>query len=168
MPLPAALLCLLGLLQHLGLVQGNSSGAPESACAWMSPWHEPYTEPQAGPSPYSFRLYEKELMAGGLVAVCLVGNEPFSGFMIQAHDGSGTVMGTWPGSQLTSAAQPMSCENQNDTVTHVSSAMKQLVPLKWQSPVDYAGDVVFKAAVVKDYTTFWTDVTSGTFTLRVP
>ncbi|ROT80681.1 putative defense protein [Penaeus vannamei] len=162
MAVPAFLLCLLGLSHHLALVLGNSSGAPESACAWMSPWHEPYTEAQAGPPPYSFRIYETDFLAGSQVA------ESFSGFMIQAHDGSGKVTGTWPSSQLTSAAQPMTCESQNDTVTHVSSALKQVVPLKWQAPLDFEGDVVFKAAVVKDYTTFWTDVTSETFTLRVP
>ncbi|XP_042861231.1 putative defense protein 1 [Penaeus japonicus] len=162
-----ALLSLLGLFHSLGLVQGNSNGAPKSACDWMSPWHEPYTEPQAGPAPYAFRIYGKESLAGNLVAVCLVGDEPFSGFMIQAHDPAGAVLGSWPASQLTSSAQPMTCESQNDTVTHVSSTMKQVVPLKWQSPSNYTGEVSFKAAVVKDYTTFWTGVTSEAFTLQI-
>ncbi|KAK8384306.1 hypothetical protein O3P69_009226 [Scylla paramamosain] len=155
------LLCLVPLMPHLALCYPDY--VPQSACDWLAPWHEPYTDPAEGPAPYKLRIYHSQAPAGIPVPVSVVGSQPFLGFMVQAHDaGSGQAVGSW---QVTPhiPATTMTCSNPDNTVTHNSRVSKQLVPLAWLPPKGYNGTVFFKGTVVATYTTYWTDIASAPF-----
>ncbi|XP_068235370.1 putative defense protein 3 [Palaemon carinicauda] len=134
---------------------------PDSACGWMSPWHEPYDEPQSGPAPYKFKIYYPHVMTNMTVPLCIIGAEPFKGMMIQAQDGEGNAIGSW----ITDSEriQTLNCTYEDDTITHASKNHKQILALKWRAPMDFQGQVVFRGAIVKSYSTFWTDIVSDTF-----
>ncbi|XP_066973038.1 putative defense protein 3 [Macrobrachium rosenbergii] len=137
---------------------------PNSACSWMSPWHEPYVEPQQGKAPYKFKIYHPHVLVNMTVPLCIIGAEPFKGLMIQAQDMEGNAIGYW----ITDSGriQTLNCTNEGDTVTHSNSNNKQILPIKWRAPEDYEGKVVFKGAIVKSYSTFWTNIASDTFSVH--
>ncbi|KAK3883541.1 hypothetical protein Pcinc_012145 [Petrolisthes cinctipes] len=146
-------------------VIANPDMVPDSACGWLSPWHEPYTSPSEDPVPYKLRIYQQEVLAGSVVQVCIVGQKmPLKGFMMQGQSvDDGEVVGSWVVQYNSSLSQTKACQQTDDTVTHTNSDDKQLVPLYWQAPTNYQGMVIFKTAVVANYSTYWTDITSPTF-----
>lgn len=67
------------------------------ACADMTPRHEGYAANSSGPNPYRL-LVAPAVVPGELVNVTLVsvdGRTPFKGFMVQARDAAGHVLGTF-------------------------------------------------------------------------
>ncbi|XP_050689039.1 putative defense protein Hdd11 [Eriocheir sinensis] len=163
MPSPYAVSSLLLGLPLLALSYPDQ--VPDSACAWLAPWHKPYTEPAQGPAPFKLRTYHDRAVAGVPMPVCLVGARPFLGFMLQAQDeASGETLGAWE-VPAASPAATMTCSKTNDTVTHSSGEHKQVVALSFLPPDDYNGTVVFKATVVTSYSTYYADITSRPFSV---
>ena len=52
-------------------------------------------------------------------------------------------------------------------MTHADSKAKTTLDFIWQAPIDYNGDVLFRATFVKDYSTFWVAVPSSNGLVRV-
>lgn len=40
---------------------------PDSACGWLAPWHEPYTDPSNATLPYKLMIYQHEVLANSVV-----------------------------------------------------------------------------------------------------
>lgn len=153
------------LLSVVTITKAYPDHVPKSACDWMSPWHKPYTEPMSSSPPYKLHIYHPHVLVNMTVPICVVGAEPFKGMMIQAQDTEGNSVGSWYISEP-ETAQALNCTNPDDTVTHVSKKHKQIVSLLWMAPFDYVGKAVFKAAIVKSYSTFWTEITSEAFVIH--
>ncbi|XP_071522793.1 defense protein l(2)34Fc-like [Panulirus ornatus] len=156
---------LLLLLAGVGEVWSYPDYVPQTTCKWMAPKHDPYGEPAPGPPPYRLVTYHPRVLSEMPVPVCLVGALPLMGFMIQAQDENGVSLGSWIVDDP-KVGQTMNCTMAEDTVTHVSKQHKQVVSFHWLPPANYSGTIVFKAVVVKEYSTFWTDITSKTFSVH--
>ncbi|KAK7071988.1 hypothetical protein SK128_027162 [Halocaridina rubra] len=108
--------CYLLVLQSL--TSAYPDHVPESACSWMSPWHEPYTESQSSSPPYKLQIYHPNVLVNMTVPICVVGGEPFMGMMIQARDLDGNAIGSWhitdpEKAQTLNCSNPVSSHSQN-------------------------------------------------------
>jgi len=140
-----------------------SMGAPDSACAQMTPGHA--HESQTGAPPANFTLSKKAVQPGQMIGIELstTDNSQFKGFIIQARAvkqkdrqvGSFVVSGD--------DASYMTCgRGIHNSITHRKSNGKSSVKAKWRAPTDFEGDVVFRYTCLKEYQTFWVGLETDT------
>ncbi|CAL4086875.1 unnamed protein product [Meganyctiphanes norvegica] len=164
----AVVLAVLALV--LNQLDAYPDGAPVSSCKYWSPWHEPYTEPVSSIPPYSIKTYMDVVRPNALVPVCLFGQEPFKGFMLQAITTDGDVVGTFElRDQDKGRVQLMNCSTMGtmDTVCHTEKNHKKVQSFRWRAPTDYEGQIVFRAVIVRNYSIFWRNLESLPFQIKL-
>ena len=88
------------------------------------------------------------------------GSEQFKGYMVQARkESDDSVVGAFE--IVSEDAQYVKCGDlAQSAVTHVFSAQKVSVKMKWIPPTTFEGKVKIVATFVKDYYNYWVKVPS--------
>ena len=143
------------------IVDQWSHGAPDTACAHLTPGHghrslidssvDLDTESLRGESPY--------------IRVSIKSSVSFRGFIIRAVDEDGNVTGSWSIPYLQYQYYPLSegsvqyldCDHIPRTAVTHSRAFQadNLVSLQWIPGEKFQGKVVFEATLVANYSTYW-------------
>jgi len=155
------LMLVLCITYQFSPADGYSRGAPNNACSNLTPRHGP--GPQTSPAPFSVTPIQTNVVPGGAITLRIKATqngESFKGFMVQAtalsnqqNNGIGRFINAPQGAQLLSCVSGL-----ENSITHGDSRLKTTLDVTWQAPLDFEGDIEFKATFVKDYSTFWTGV----------
>lgn len=139
-------------------------GAPAHACDTMMPFHSGGIAPQTSTTPFGVFPAVVQLAENTPLRVSLGSQQgvQFGGFMMHARlEVSKQPVGTFI--HVPQGAKTLSCDRQNDTVTHTSSANKgPLLEFEWMPPPGFRGNVIFNATVAQNYATFWVGIESQT------
>ncbi|KAK7508306.1 hypothetical protein BaRGS_00000545, partial [Batillaria attramentaria] len=160
--LPCLLSCLPG-------ARAFSSGVRDinSVCTDMIPGHN--LSPQTREAPYTVQvLPSSDFLPGDSIKVVVASDAPFKGFLLTAlSTDDGLPIGT---AVITDSAQSKLVCSDGATATHTSSAEKSEVSINWVAPDDIApgSSVIFRATVVMNYQTFWTNIDSVQITAKAP
>merc|ERR1719195_514671 len=134
------LLLLLGLLRPC---RPFSGGAPLSACE------------EAAISPATY------------LRVTIRSRRAFKGFVLRAEDSAGSTVGSWyipylADTSFLSESRYLACSGRaQSAVTHSGQTTDMwVVSFQWRPDTHFSGWVQFRASVVVDYRTFWTNITS--------
>merc|ERR1719232_941069 len=99
--------------------------------------------------------------------VTLRSQKAFKGFLLRAEAGNDRHVGTWyipylADTSYLSESEYLHCgQRLQSAVTHSGKAASMwVVSFQWRPPQHYRGWVQFRASIVEDYRTFWTNVTS--------
>ena len=90
---------------------------------------------------------------------------PFKGFLLKAANvASNKIMGSFTilESGPKTSAQYLNCTNPQSAITHINNQQKLLQTVEWRPPSQFTGSVVMVATVVKDFDTYWVNITSDT------
>ncbi|XP_046381171.1 putative defense protein 3 [Haliotis rufescens] len=137
------------------------NGAPAELCG--SPLGRPMhneTLPQSTCSPFQIVVNATEYGPEQPINITIHGNGlPFRGFLVTADTTTGMFDGTCLNTSADAKAVP------NCGMTHSSSVDKTSVTLLWYPPtIVHVGSIQFKLVVVKEYSTYWSDVRSSVLT----
>ncbi|XP_051159926.1 putative defense protein 3 [Leptopilina boulardi] len=148
---------LLTIVASLTFVEGFPDGAPVDACVKPRP-NQPYhgqAKPQPlATNPYAIIASAEQFQPGAQITVKIVG-DTFKGFFLQARDvNTNEWIGNWGKTENTVPHSECSA------ITHADPRDKQQATLTWNAPLNARGHVYFTGSVLKDYATFWADITS--------
>lgn len=149
----SAVVVLVGLVSLSPAVLAYPGGAPEGACATLTPEHGVNAQPG---NKYGIYVSPNAIQSGGAVSVSLQGQDQMKGFLIVAQDAStGQPIhgGRW--TAVDGNAKALSCG-----LTHTSNSDKPQAQGQWTAPSGFRGQVAFAAAAVKDGATFWNNIRS--------
>ncbi|XP_069368968.1 putative ferric-chelate reductase 1 [Paralichthys olivaceus] len=143
-----------------------SSGQIMDSCEDMQPHHSGL-RPQTEPAPYTITTDHSSYRRGEEVKVQLLAlsSAPFIGFLLQAREvGGQSPVGSFE--LMPGAAQLLICgQRPNSAVSHRSDSVKTSIWVTWRSKASRDGKPIqFHASFVKNYKTFWVDVTSPVLT----
>ncbi|XP_032680410.1 putative defense protein 3 [Odontomachus brunneus] len=138
-------------------VLGFPDGAPVDACVKPRPNQPYHGEARSQPlntSPYKIVASSAQYGPGSQITVT-IGGAPFKGFFLQARD---TETNKWIGSwaQTPNTNTHPECS----AVTHADPHDKEQATFIWNAPPNAQGSVYFTGSILKDYATFWADLTS--------
>ncbi|XP_013885723.1 putative ferric-chelate reductase 1 [Austrofundulus limnaeus] len=145
-------------------VWGYASGLVTGSCSNLQPSHG--LNSQTGSAPYTVTTDQNSYALGGEVKVNLQGSTPFEGFLLEAREqGGSTPVGSFVVS--TSTAQLLSCnQKSNSAVSHTSKSQKTSIQVTWKPDASTnVKSIQFHATFVKNFQTFWVDLTSPVLTL---
>nr|CAI5850718.1 unnamed protein product [Callosobruchus analis] len=140
-------------------VGGFPDGAPVDTCVRSNP-NQPnhgQNRPQpADTNPYQLLQSHLEYGPGSQISVYVQGSVPFKGFFIQARDvATNQWLGGWIDTPNTKTHPECSA------ITHADAKPKSSAVLTWQAPHNVGrGQVYFTGTVLREYTTFWSDIVS--------
>ncbi|XP_062835626.1 putative ferric-chelate reductase 1 isoform X2 [Anolis carolinensis] len=141
-------------------VLGFPSGKISGSCDSMLPSHRNAIS-QTSPPPYAISVSNTSFAPRDEIIVSLTGikGSSFKGFLLQARTpGGDSAVGSFR--ILSPSTQGLECNNiQNSSVSHTNRLDKQNVTAVWIAPPG-VGQVVFRATVVQNFTTFWSEVQS--------
>jgi hypothetical protein len=164
-------LALMFLQQMMVSVSGRPGGAPTTACSTLTPVHGTSPiDPTASPPTFfivsdliqsdngeftSETTYNMQLVA--------TGGSTFQGFIVQARDPSGSLIGTFAVSG--SDIQLVDCPgNGQATVTHTASNDKTMVSFQWTAPSG-TGTVQMRYSIVTAFSeNFYSDLNAIEYT----
>lgn len=159
------LLLIVTVLNIWQITETYPSGAPESVCETMLPFHGGGIPPMSSPSPFRVEPSTSVVGQGEQLTVEIFGTPSaltFGGFMLQARN-------TEPPYQVVGQFAPhalglskhMNCNGPQTSITHSSSSPKPGITLEWQAPVDFLGRIIFNATIAQQYDKFWVGVPSN-------
>ncbi|XP_011498933.1 PREDICTED: putative defense protein 3 [Ceratosolen solmsi marchali] len=136
---------------------GFPDGAPVDACVKPRP-NQPY-HGQTRPQPLSTNPYQLIASSGfyepGSQITVSIRGDNFKGFFLQARDArTNEWVGSWAQTENTKAHSECSA------VTHADPRTKQWATLVWNAPLNARGPIYFTGSILKDYSTYWADITS--------
>nr|XP_060629978.1 putative ferric-chelate reductase 1 isoform X1 [Anolis sagrei ordinatus] len=141
-------------------VLGFPSGKISGSCDSMLPSHR-NAIPQTSPPPYAISVSNTSFAPRDEIIVSLTGlnGSSFKGFLLQARTpGGDSAVGSFR--ILSPDTQGLECNNiQNSSVSHTNRLDKQNVTAVWIAPPGVR-QVAFRATVVQNYTTFWSQIQS--------
>ncbi|XP_063410302.1 putative defense protein 2 [Mytilus trossulus] len=159
-------LTFLFLLSNVSICLAYSTGAPKSktVCSRRQPHHG--VQPQITSSPYVILVNSTFPGYGDLIEVTVKANENarFRGFLIQAlpENDKFAPKQTKPIGAFSNGGKLINCFQDNDTVTHTNNQDKSSITLLFKmSATEVYKNFSFRATIVKDFRTFWTDVASA-------
>ena len=88
-------------------------------------------------------------------------NRKFRGFLIQALDDDGNIVGTFS-FDASQRAKCLECNNPCDSITHKNAAMKSKVVATWTPPSDFTGTISFRYTIVLSYSEYWVAIDGPT------
>jgi len=141
-------------------VEAYSRGAPRGACYSLKPGHSGYAQ-AASSVPTTCALSTYTQNSGGSVNLYLNGGD-FKGFLVQALDGNGNVIGTF---SPPANGKCLACQTSCDSITHTNSGVKNQVVATWTSPSSYVGKVFFRYTIASNYNTYWVAVNGPALTI---
>ncbi|NP_001233023.1 uncharacterized protein LOC100166015 isoform X1 [Acyrthosiphon pisum] len=160
------------VMMLLLLVQAPGSGAVTDemlkiACSDMTPRHPGYRPENTQGAPCPYRLMvdpSTPVIPGNLVNITLTSvgvTMPFKGFMVQARDDDGRVIGTFlPECRNVTQHHMISCSNGNEpynSVVQSNNKYKITDTFTWIAPLSLKGSIRFKFTVVLNFKHFWTN-----------
>lgn len=163
----ASVITVLSLLGSLiPLSNQYPSGAPESVCDTLTPFHGGGIAPQQGVAPYRILPSAQSISQGQTLRLEIAGNPPelsFGGFMVHARSTSPPyqVVGRFAPS-ADGLSKLTNCGSSENTVTHTSPSPKKTLGVEWQAPNDFVGEIIFNGTVAQDYARFWVGIQSIT------
>ncbi|EFN85441.1 putative defense protein 3 [Harpegnathos saltator] len=138
-------------------VLGFPDGAPVDTCVKPRPNQPYHGEARSQPlntSPYKIVASSSRYEPGSQITVTIVGGA-FKGFFLQARDSkTNEWTGSWAQTPNTNTHPECSA------VTHADPRDKEQATFLWNAPPNARGSVYFTGTVLKDYATFWSDLTS--------
>ncbi|KAI9554209.1 hypothetical protein GHT06_019481 [Daphnia sinensis] len=147
------------LFLWMALARASPYGAPEQACASMTPGHGFY--PQNGTSPFIAMPLTNEIMQNSFIPIGLssMTSDYFKGFLIMAFsDNSSEPIGKF---SIDTDGKLISCFNGTDNAaTHWANDDKSWVMLNWIPPYDFVGLVHFRTTFVKNASHYWVSIES--------
>ncbi|CRL04023.1 CLUMA_CG017141, isoform A [Clunio marinus] len=134
------------------------NGAPESACATMTPQHG--VEPQTSESPFRIVVPKSNINGGEIIDVTIEVDpgRTFKGFFINAKtiEDEPRVVGEFLGNDQEAISYNFrNCGGTSNTATHSENELKSGITLKWKAPENYQGSIRFHATFVQERVTFW-------------
>ncbi|XP_074640618.1 ferric-chelate reductase 1-like [Tubulanus polymorphus] len=164
-------LIILTLLVGIQLCGARMTGAPIDACVTMVPQHRNYV-PQKSAAPFTVTVPNTvtSYTAAQSITVTIQQKAPSSlkikGFLLEARRVNFQLnvdepIGTWTAAANT---QTVTCTAANDALTHKSPLNLATITGAWTAPTPTQDQIVFKATIVTNFNTFWTDVTSKVIT----
>ncbi|XP_055324065.1 putative defense protein 3 [Sitodiplosis mosellana] len=132
-------------------------GGPADTCVKPGRFNQPNhgqarTQP-IGTLPYEVVATTDQYQPGQQIQITVRGPEYFRGFFIQARDAeTNEWIGTWQDSQNTKTIPECA------SITHADNRDKEGANLIWNAPQHKSGRVYFTGSIVKNYSTFWSDV----------
>ncbi|XP_011863253.1 PREDICTED: putative defense protein 3 [Vollenhovia emeryi] len=140
-------------------VLGFPDGAPVDVCVKPRPNQPYHGEARSQPlntNPYKILASSSQYEPGSQVTVT-IGGAPFKGFLLQARDASTNEwIGSWSRTSNTKVHSECSA------VTHADPHDKEQATFIWNAPQNARGSVYFTGTVLKDYSTFWSELVSQT------
>lgn len=151
---------LLLILELLPSAHGYGSGAPlGEACRTLYPGHG--VDKQYGRSSYRVSVTSR-LNETSVVVTIYSPVDTFLGFILQARlhsDREMLVNGQFMPDQQQS--QALNClGGYQNTLTHTNAYPKYKIEAVWNSPKNFAGEIIFRATVVQSKNFFWTAIDS--------
>lgn len=157
------------VLTAVTLVECFPGGAGTQACVTLVPLHG--TQPQPAPVPYQITLSQSTFAPGDQILVTVdatPGNtNVYRGLALQARPavGSTDTTGTFtilPNDQSNFRFYDCADGSPTGGVTHTNRNDKSLPQRFLWTPSDgFTGDVQFRLTVVREFSTFWTDIPSA-------
>ncbi|XP_060063572.1 ferric-chelate reductase 1-like [Ylistrum balloti] len=154
---------IVALLVVVGRVEGFGDGAPLGSCLTFFPKHD-YAKKQMGTSPFQIELSASSFMPSQEIDVTLMApsGETFVGFMLNVHRQAGDteeLLGRFT-SVPADGTKAVNCiGGLENMVTHTDNRQRKQLTFTWKAPTYEVGNVTFRAAFVKSFKVFWTDVT---------
>ncbi|XP_055385328.1 putative ferric-chelate reductase 1 homolog isoform X2 [Condylostylus longicornis] len=140
------------------------SGAPESVCQTMLPFHGGGIPPQNTASPFRIDTTSTVIGQGQTMRIEINANPPeliFEGFMIQARSRNPPYQVVGQFSEIPDGKiKLMNCNGVATSATHSDTSQKKGLSLEWNAPVDFLGQIMFNATVAQQYHQFWTGIPS--------
>ncbi|XP_019851673.1 PREDICTED: uncharacterized protein LOC100636115 isoform X9 [Amphimedon queenslandica] len=161
------------LLVFLGLATALPSGAPPQACVSLVPGHGAVPiDPALRPPPY-FIVSDLLMKNGSLVyepdetyniSLISVLGATFRGFIVQARDVNGSVIGMMDTSGSNGQARLADCpDSNNSTVTHVNNYDKSSVSFQWTAPSGFDDIVELRYSVVIMFASYYVNLNAADF-----
>lgn len=164
-------------------------GAPESVCDSMTPFHDGGIEPQRTKAPFRIVPEQLHVNEGNMLRISIDAIAPelkYGGFMIHARNlappyqvvsDSTNASNSQNSRALISIlsislqlgrfalsadglVKLINCQGIETTATHSGTTPKGELSLEWQAPLDFNGDVQFRATVAQTYNAFWVGILS--------
>ncbi|XP_018114044.1 putative ferric-chelate reductase 1 isoform X2 [Xenopus laevis] len=136
-------------------------GQISASCDTMLPQHKG-NRPQATASPFFITVSKTSFNSGDSITVKIQSSSDytFKGFILEALSvGGDTITGAFT---TTGNTQGLSCSGgPNSAVSHSDPNPKTSITTSWTAPSG-VGPVRFRATVLHDFVTFWSEVESGT------
>ncbi|BFZ01457.1 hypothetical protein BsWGS_04496 [Bradybaena similaris] len=154
----------LAILACIYWVEGYPSGAPASTCFTRYPKHKGQGT-ETTPCPIRITFSSPSYTLGGEVIVTVEDPNPnkrwFAGIQMAAFRDSGNqeeIVGQFI-SYPTEKLKTLTCFGGfQNMITHKKRSKVQNLKITWKAPTDHVGNVTFKATIVANFETFWTDV----------
>ncbi|XP_063360740.1 putative defense protein 3 [Cydia amplana] len=138
------------------VVEGFPDGAPIDACVKDRPNQPNHGQHRTQPlNTLPYRVYASATNYGpnAAITVTIEGAETFKGFFIQARSvEDDRWLGSWEQAPNTTIHPECSA------VTHADPREKTRATLVWRAPHDAQGRVYFTGTVLKNYSTFWSNL----------
>ncbi|KAI0227500.1 hypothetical protein LSAT2_022024 [Lamellibrachia satsuma] len=151
-------LCVLAVLGTVCvLVAGYGKGSPKASCKTLEPNHYG-AKPQTSASPYSIEVVA--VTSEGKAKVRISGTD-IMGFVIHACDDNDSVVGSF--ADLPPLTTTIACREEGDTWSHADKSLKTDLEANWVPPPRFTGPVQFKGSVLRNETTYWTNLTAPHF-----
>uniref|UniRef100_K1RDF5 Putative ferric-chelate reductase 1-like protein n=1 Tax=Magallana gigas TaxID=29159 RepID=K1RDF5_MAGGI len=156
------------LLSWTSLANAYSQGAGSQACSSLTPWHSA-NQPQTNAVPYVITVSKTSYrpMEQIVVTIQACKGHSFKGFLIQPRLAQFATQDVKIGvfGMYSNAPYQYTCPDTRNGVrgqalTHTSNEDKTKLSIVWQAPRVPQGHVVFRATILKEYTTFWVAVNS--------
>ncbi|XP_012234066.1 putative defense protein 3 [Linepithema humile] len=137
-------------------VLGFPDGGPVDACVKPrpnQPYHGQARSQPLNTSPYKILASSSQYGPSSQITVT-IGGASFKGFFLQARDANTNEwIGSWAQTPNTNTHAECS------VVTHADPRDKEQATFIWNAPNAH-GNVYFTGTILKDYATYWSDLTS--------
>eukprot|EP00914_Ancora_sagittata_P001145 GHVO01002981.1.p2 GENE.GHVO01002981.1~~GHVO01002981.1.p2 ORF type:complete len:276 (+),score=12.48 GHVO01002981.1:146-973(+) len=142
-------------------------GAPISSCGFLYPKHGK-NNPQSSPSPFTITVSPLTYNPGDDIQVDITATDPkrhFTGFVMKARRVEGNteeLLGVFSDiveDDIAGLSWYPKTDGAINCLTHINKTQKNQLSFTWITD-ENVGDVIFMAAFVENYATFWTAVNS--------
>ncbi|KAK9879077.1 hypothetical protein WA026_003891 [Henosepilachna vigintioctopunctata] len=140
-------------------VSAFPDGAPVDACVRSRPNQPNHGQARPQPpekNPYQLLQSSAHYGPGSQITVTIQGSDTFKGFLIQGRD---VATNNWIGDFI--ATPNTKVHSECSAITHADPKPKAQATFIWQAPLNSpGGQVYFTGTVLKEYSTFWSDLVS--------
>jgi hypothetical protein len=148
-------IALLGFATLLNHVEGRSGGAPDAACANVSPdpgssGHIVPAQSSASPFTLTVEGSPSVYIPDQVYNLTFTSSANFGGFLVIGRDMNGANVGTF----TTATGQRRACSDMRG-ITHDNANAKMSVSLTWTAPTNGTGPVQFRYAGVQTRQMYW-------------
>ncbi|XP_033756416.1 ferric-chelate reductase 1-like [Pecten maximus] len=153
------------ILTVVVVAEGFGDGAPLSSCLTFFPKHD-HVDKQICATPYWIELSVSSFIPSQEIDVTLMApiGQTFIGYMLNVHRQAGDteeLLGRFTRFPSDSTKAVTCIGGKENMITHKSNTPMKELTVTWKAPEYEVGNVTFRAAFVKSFREFWTDVTNN-------